>query len=150
MNYVLMQILLLDEATAALDAKSEEEVQIALDRARQGRTTIIIAHRLSTIKDADLIYVVKVNICRPFVLFVCVQILFYIQIPHCFLYIGVNGNIWLIVSFAKTIQDGEIAEAGNHNQLIAKEGLYYDLFTAQTSIGNEMDEYSAASAQEST
>ncbi|EUC43635.1 hypothetical protein COCMIDRAFT_6944 [Bipolaris oryzae ATCC 44560] len=51
------KILLLDEATAALDTRSESLVQDALDRASQGRTTIVIAHRLSTIKNADNIVV---------------------------------------------------------------------------------------------
>ncbi|KNE62254.1 hypothetical protein AMAG_07492 [Allomyces macrogynus ATCC 38327] len=53
------RILLLDEATAALDSQAERVVQAALDVASQGRTTITVAHRLATIQNADLIFVIK-------------------------------------------------------------------------------------------
>jgi subfamily B ATP-binding cassette protein MsbA len=51
------QILILDEATSALDTRSESLVREALERAMQGRTTMVIAHRLTTIQDADQIAV---------------------------------------------------------------------------------------------
>ena len=50
-------ILLLDEATAALDASSEAQVQAALDHAMQNRTVLVIAHRLATIQHCDMILV---------------------------------------------------------------------------------------------
>ena len=88
------RILLLDEATSALDTKSEGVVQAALDRASQGRTTIVIAHRLSTIKDSDNIVVMS---------------------------------------------EGRIVEQGSHDQLLSREGAYYELVHAQEiaeAVGN--------------
>jgi ATP-binding cassette subfamily B protein len=52
-------IILLDEATAALDSESEQHVQQALAELCKGRTTIVIAHRLSTIVHADRILVIE-------------------------------------------------------------------------------------------
>jgi ATP-binding cassette subfamily B protein len=53
------QILILDEATAAMDTQTERQIQEALNRLTKGRTTIIIAHRLSTLRDADNLIVIE-------------------------------------------------------------------------------------------
>ncbi|GER23925.1 ABC transporter ATP-binding protein [Zafaria cholistanensis] len=53
------RVVILDEATAALDSTSEAEVQAALAEALAGRTAVVIAHRLSTIRSADAILVVE-------------------------------------------------------------------------------------------
>jgi subfamily B ATP-binding cassette protein MsbA len=52
-------ILILDEATAALDSDSERQVQAAIERLMEGRTTLVIAHRLSTVRRADQIAVIE-------------------------------------------------------------------------------------------
>ncbi len=52
-------ILLLDEATSSLDSASEAQVQDALNRLMEGRTTLAIAHRLSTVEHADVIYCMR-------------------------------------------------------------------------------------------
>jgi len=55
------KILILDEATARVDTKSEKILKIAIDKASQGKTTFIIAHRLSTIFNADQIILISKN-----------------------------------------------------------------------------------------
>ncbi|MET8977291.1 ABC transporter ATP-binding protein [Streptomyces sp. NPDC004539] len=52
-------VLILDEATSAVDARTELLLQQATSRLRHGRTCLVIAHRLSTIRDADVIVVLK-------------------------------------------------------------------------------------------
>jgi len=81
------KILILDEATSSIDTETEEKVQVALERMREGRTTIAIAHRLSTIQDADLILV---------------------------------------------LHQGEVIEQGNHQELIAQDGLYKKMYQLQS------------------
>ncbi|MGN0593945.1 MAG: ABC transporter ATP-binding protein [Hominimerdicola sp.] len=80
------KILVLDEATSSIDARTERLLQQGLQRLLVGRTSFIIAHRLSTIKNCDKI-----------------------------MYINNKG----------------IAECGTHDELIAKKGEYYKLYTAQ-------------------
>lgn len=53
------KILILDEATSAVDVQTEREIQSALDNVVEGRTTVAIAHRLSTLRKADLLVVLK-------------------------------------------------------------------------------------------
>ena len=57
--YVNPKLLLLDEATAALDNESEARVQQALEVLMKERTTVVVAHRFSTIKNADQIAYVE-------------------------------------------------------------------------------------------
>lgn len=78
-------ILILDEATSAVDIQTERRIQHALRRLCQGRTAIIIAHRLTTIRDADRIAVIR---------------------------------------------EGQVIELGSHEQLVAAQGAYAQLYKA--------------------
>ena len=80
------RILILDEATASVDTRTEALIQAALARVLQGRTSFVIAHRLSTIRNADVVLVVD---------------------------------------------HGEIVERGTHRELLAKRGVYYELYMMQ-------------------
>lgn len=53
------KILILDEATAAMDTETERKIQTALEKLIVGKTTIVIAHRLSTLRDADKLIVIE-------------------------------------------------------------------------------------------
>ncbi|MBL8826075.1 MAG: ABC transporter ATP-binding protein [Planctomycetaceae bacterium] len=52
-------ILLLDDATTAIDPETEHEIMIAMERAMRGRTTLVVAHRLSTLRQADRVVVLE-------------------------------------------------------------------------------------------
>jgi ATP-binding cassette subfamily B protein len=53
------EILVLDEATSAVDNETEAAIQLALREAARGRTTLVVAHRLSTVRHADAIHVIE-------------------------------------------------------------------------------------------
>ncbi len=79
-------ILILDEATSAVDNETEAAIQRSLDKITLDRTTIAIAHRLSTIRNAHCIYV---------------------------------------------MEQGQLVEAGTHNELLTKNGIYAGLWNIQ-------------------
>ncbi len=79
-------ILILDEATSNIDTRTEKNIQDAMYKLMEGRTSLIIAHRLSTIQDADTIVV---------------------------------------------MDHGSIVETGSHEELLAKQGMYYSLYMTQ-------------------
>ena len=53
------KILILDEATSAMDTRTERAIQASLEKLCRGRTTIMIAHRLSTLRDCEKLYVIE-------------------------------------------------------------------------------------------
>ena len=80
-------VLVLDEATSAVDNETEAAIQRSLERVSAGRTTIVIAHRLSTVRHADRIHV---------------------------------------------LEAGRVIEAGTHEELVERGGLYAALWRVQT------------------
>ncbi len=60
------KILILDEATAAMDTETERNIQNSISELKTGRTTIAIAHRLSTLRDADKLAVIEEGECIEF------------------------------------------------------------------------------------
>ena len=84
-------VLILDEATSAVDNETEAAIQRSMRVITQGRTTLVVAHRLSTIVNADRIYV---------------------------------------------LDQGRIAEQGNHAELLVGDGIYAALWRVQAGIGS--------------
>ena len=90
--------LILDEPTAALDARAEHSLFESIRHLRQGRTVLLISHRFSSVRSADRIFVMK---------------------------------------------EGKLVEQGNHEALMAEDGLYaelYNLQAAATLAGREIEE----------
>lgn len=89
-------LLILDEATSSIDTRTELQIQEALSKVMEDRTSFVIAHRLNTIRNVDTIIV---------------------------------------------LEHGEIAEKGNHDELMATKGIYYHMITNQyknlQEVGNE-------------
>lgn len=86
-------ILVLDEATSAVDNETEAAIQRSLEMVSRDRTTLVIAHRLSTVRHADRIHV---------------------------------------------LENGVVAEAGTHDELVAAGGLYAALWRVQTGEGSRV------------
>lgn len=84
------KILILDEATASVDTKTEANIQKGLESLTLNKATFIVAHRLSTLRNVDNIVV---------------------------------------------ISEGEIAEQGNHYELMRKKGIYYNMYKVQLKNG---------------
>ena len=80
------QVLILDEPTAALDARAEYEVFLRFAELTKGRMAVLISHRFSTVRMADRILV---------------------------------------------LQDGRLVDDGTHDELVARGGLYAELFSLQ-------------------
>uniref|UniRef100_A0A183FX85 ABC transporter domain-containing protein n=1 Tax=Heligmosomoides polygyrus TaxID=6339 RepID=A0A183FX85_HELPZ len=96
------KILLLDEATSALDSESEKAVQLALNRASRGRTTVVITHRLSALKDVQRIYILE------------------------------NGRVAEKGSAHPwNLEANTVLISGSHFGLLAKRGIYSTLVAAQ-------------------
>lgn len=90
------RILILDEATSSVDTKTEQQIQRALEKLMENRTSFVIAHRLNTIVNSDQIVV---------------------------------------------LDNGEIVEQGSHEELLAKRGRYYLLYTMQWAAEGEDKAY---------
>lgn len=86
------RILILDEATSSVDTTTEKQIQKALDRLMEGRTSFVIAHRLNTIVNSDQIVV---------------------------------------------LDQGCVVEKGTHEELLARRGRYYNLYTMQWAAENK-------------
>ena len=88
-------ILILDDSTSSVDAKTEYLIRHSLDNLIKGRTTFIITHRLPIIKNADLILM---------------------------------------------LEEGEVVEQGRHSELIARNGLYRQIYQSQLSVTQDFGE----------
>jgi len=81
------KILILDEATARIDTKSEKLLQVAIEKAVKNKTTFVIAHRLSTIQKADQILVIEEGNIVAFS-YKLAQQGYLVICPMCFLWVN--------------------------------------------------------------
>lgn len=142
-------VLLLDEATSALDAASERLVQESIDmlQASKMQTTIVIAHRLTTIMGKTThTHTHDSRRCLTFIL--NVSILSHLP-PRCtathryslrFASLRFATVIASVFSFPAgadkivVVDKGQVVETGKHDELIAKEGLYAELWAKQQGV----------------
>ena len=124
-------ILLLDEATSSLDVENEKIVQVALEKARAGRTTIMVAHRLSTVRSAG-------KPTQQFPQIFQDNFAVRIKIQSVAVYCRHADKIFVL-------SEGRVVEEGSHQDLMQMNGVYAGLAARQEKYQNEVEQISLES-----